>query len=173
MRRLFCCLALSLALPAIADSYTWGDSRFNTGFDEEQKPWEEIKAQLPATPKAENLLPFEVSAASTNRYFIDSASLSVGVDQVVRYTVLIRSQAGAETVNFEGMRCSTGERKIYAFGRSGEWVQNRHARWERATLNVQSSYHRELYFSYFCAESGNLAPLDTIIRRFKTGGYRN
>ena len=171
MRGLIFCIALGLALPALADSYTWGENRFNDYYDDEQQTWTELQAKLPPLPKAENLLPFEVSAASSNRYFLDAASLSVGEDRVTRYTVVIRSQAGAETVNFEGMRCDTGERKIYAFGRAGEWVENRRAHWERAVLNVQSSYHRELYFSYFCA-GGSQGTRDSILHWFKSGGYR-
>jgi hypothetical protein len=54
---------------------------------------------------------------------------------VVRYTVVVKSPAGAETVSFEGMRCESGERKLYAFGRAdgqggGEWSRNRYARWD-------------------------------------------
>lgn len=33
---------------------------FDEDFDDENKPWEEIAVQLPAPPKAENLLPFYV-----------------------------------------------------------------------------------------------------------------
>ena len=174
MRRFACCLvALGLALPGQAASLTWDESKFDTDFDEAQKPWAEIQAQLPPAPKADTLRPFTVDAVSANRYFIDQASLSVGTDGVVRYTVLIRSPAGAETVNYEGMRCETSERKIYAFGRAdGSWAKNRYARWERFSRNLQASYHRELFNSYFCAGGEGLAPLKTIIRRLNSGGYQ-
>ncbi|NWG88017.1 MAG: CNP1-like family protein [Hydrogenophilaceae bacterium] len=172
MRRLLICLALAAALPAQADSYTWG--QFEYDFDEEQKPWEEIQAQLPAAPKAEALIPFTVDATTSNKYFIDNNSLSVGEDGVVRYTVVVVSSQGARTVNFEGMRCTSGERKIYAFGRAnGEWVRNRYPRWEPIKASQQASYHRELFYSYFCAGGEGLADLARIRYRLKTGGYRN
>ncbi|MEW5893319.1 MAG: CNP1-like family protein [Pseudomonadota bacterium] len=171
MRRLLFCLALLLAQPAFAASPSWGS--FETDFDEEQKPWQEIQAQLPPAPQANALIPFSVDATATAKYYIDNNSLSVGEDGVVRYTVVIVSAQGARTVNFEGMRCATGERKIYAFGRpNGEWVRNRYPRWEPIKARQQASYQRELYFSYFCAGGEGLASLATIRYRLKTGGYR-
>lgn len=172
MRRLASFLfALGLSLPAPAASLAWGDGK--PDLDEERQPWEEIQAGLPPAPKAEALRPFSVDAVPGNRYFIDENSLSVGVDGVIRYTVSIRSQAGAETVNYEGMRCATGERKIYAFGRpDGSWSPNRHARWERFPKNLQTGYHRELFYGYFCADGGGVPSIERIRHWLKTGGYR-
>ncbi|TCS73948.1 CNP1-like family protein [Sulfuritortus calidifontis] len=173
MRQLLLCLALAAALPVQADSYTWGKKQFEYDYDEEKKPWEEIQAQMPAAPKAEALMPFTLDATATGKYYIDGNSLSVGEDGVVRYTVVIVSAQGARTVNFEGMRCTTGERKIYAFGRpNGEWARNRYPRWEPINARQQSSYHRELFFSYFCAGGEGLPDLARIQYRLKTGGYR-
>lgn len=171
MRRLACCLALSLALPALADSLTWGTSKYD--LDEDSKPWEELQAQLPPAPKAEALRPFTIDAASANRYFIDENSVSVGGDGVIRYTVLIRSPSGAETVNYEGMRCATGERKLYAFGQAdGSWKKNRYARWERFPKNLQASYHRELFYGYFCPDGSGVQSAERIRHWLRSGGYR-
>jgi len=41
--------------------------------------------------------------------YIDSKSLSVGTDGVVRYSVVIVSGSGARNVLFEGLRCATRE----------------------------------------------------------------
>jgi hypothetical protein len=147
-------LVLSLAvLPAWADSndsLIFGNSPENQ-FEDESKPWQEVQALLPAYPKQENLLAFSVSSATSNRYAIDSASLSVGTDGVVRYTVVIDSPRGARTVNFEGMRCDPSEYKIYAFGHAdNNWSKNPHAKWEPYKLRSLLSYHKSLYENYFC-----------------------
>ncbi len=166
-------LALILGLqPSAAD---WGKPRYD--FDEEQKPWQEAEVRLPPYPKAEHLLPFEVSAAR-QRHYIDMASLSVGEDGVVRYTVVIRSPAGAETVRFEGMRCDNGERKLYAFGRpdgagGGTWSENRNARWEPIPVREAASYQRELFYHYLCTVEGK-GNLAAIRRYLRQGGlYRD
>ncbi len=183
MRRFPALLAAFLVLPVHAagspESSIWGDSyrAFESDFDENVKAWQEIQAQIPAYPQAGNLVPFTVSAATRNQYFVDLPSVSTGADGVVRYTVVIRSPSGAETVSFEGMRCDNGERKLYAFGRpdgkgGGEWSRNRHARWEAIKERQQTSYQRELFYHYFCTVEvhGNL---QAIQRLLKSGGLHD
>jgi hypothetical protein len=143
---------------AVPRSSIWGDSYgladFERDFDDDTKVWKEVQASIPPYPKAENLIPFEVSSATRNKHFVDLPSVSIGADGVVRYTVVVKSPAGAETVSFEGMRCESGERKLYAFGRAdgqggGEWSRNRYARWDAIKGRQQTSYHRELLLSLF------------------------
>ncbi|MEW6676700.1 MAG: CNP1-like family protein [Pseudomonadota bacterium] len=147
------------------DSFAKGD--FEYEFDENAKAWTEIQSQIPPYPKAENLVEFIVSSATSNRFYIDYPSISVGQDGVVRYTVLIRSPAGAETVSFEGMRCETGERKLYAFGRkNGDWSRNRYAKWEFIPVRQATSHQRELFFHYLCAveTAGDLKKIQYAVR---------
>ncbi len=168
MRAIACLICLLHALPSYAE-----EAQFEYDFDADKKPWKEIEAQLPAPPKQQDLLRVEVGPASRHEHFVDRASLSVGEDGVVRYTMLIRTAGGAENVSYEGMRCSEGERKLYAFGRSnGEWSRNRHARWEPIRARDQGGYHRALFFDYFCAGGGGSPDLDRIRRHLETGGYR-
>ena len=87
--------------------------------DYEVKKWEEVAVQLPASPKESSLQPFYVSATTDNRFWVDLDSVSVGSDGVVRYTLVVRTGTGAKNVSYEGMRCETRERRLYAFGRSG------------------------------------------------------
>ena len=83
------------------------------------------------------------------------ASLSSGDDGVVRFTVVVRTAGGAENITYEGMRCTTGERKLYAFGRGdGEWSRNKYARWEPIDARGATSYHKELFYHYFCMVDG-------------------
>lgn len=167
-------LILALFLPVALAG--WGD--FEYDFDADKKPWQEIEAELPPYPRAQRLVPFEVSAASRNRHYLDEDSLSVGEDGVVRYTVVVRTPSGAENVSFEGMRCESGERKLYAFGRpdgkgGGSWSRNRHARWEPIQSRLATGYHRELFYHYLCTVEGK-GDLAAIRRYLRQGGlYRN
>lgn len=182
MRYLITLILGLLAVPALADrdATVWGDSynpgNFEYDFDANAKAWKEVQAQLPPYPKAENLVEFTVSAATSNRFYIDFPSIHVGQDGVVRYTVLIKSPAGAETVSFEGMRCETGERKLYAFGHKdgqggGEWSRNRYAKWELIPARQATSHQRELFFHYLCTvdTAGDLKKIQYAV---KTGGVR-
>ena len=61
------------------------------GFEEdyEKQAWQEIQFQMPAAPKSESLIPFYVSAATDNRFFVDGSSVSVGSDGVVRFVMVV------------------------------------------------------------------------------------
>jgi len=163
-----------------AESRFFGDagrSAFESDFEEPGKAWQEIQAQLPPYPKAGDLFAFEVSSSTSNRYFLDFPSVSADADGVVRYTVVIRSPTGAETVSYEGMRCENGERKLYAFGRAdgkggGEWSRNRYAKWEAIKSRQQTGYHRELFFHYLCTVDGAVN-LQEIRRLIKAGGQHD
>lgn len=119
--------------------------------DYESKGWRELEFQLPEAPKQESLLPFYVSAATDNRFFVDGATLSVGSDGVVRYVLLVLSPQGGRNLTFEGMRCETRERRIYASGRAdGTWSKARKNEWVRIQDLPSKQHHAVLFLEYFC-----------------------
>ncbi|MFO7543108.1 MAG: CNP1-like family protein [Thiobacillus sp.] len=139
--------ALLLYLPLVAHA-EWG--QFDYEF-EQDKPWVEVAAQLPAYPKAENLIPFNVSSATRNKHFVDAESVSVGEDKVVRYTVVVEAAGGAKTISFEGLRCESAERRLYAYGHpDGTWSKARNAGWENIKLRSLLSYRKALFEDIFC-----------------------
>jgi hypothetical protein len=139
---------LLLCLPLAA--YAWGD--FDHEFDQD-KSWSEVAVQLPPYPKDENLIPFSVSSATRNAYFVDAKSISVGADKAVRYTVVIKAAGGAKNVSFEGLRCDTAERRLYAYGHpDGTWSKARNGGWEDIKLRSQLSYQKALYEDHFCPD---------------------
>lgn len=117
----------------------------------EAKSWQEIDVQFPAGIREESLKSFYVSAATDNRFFIDLATLSVGSDGVVRYVLLVVTSEGARNVTFEGLRCASQERRIYAAGRrDGSWSKSRNSNWVRIQNVYGNRHHAALYLDYFC-----------------------
>lgn len=144
-------------------------SQFEEDFDDKNKPWQEMAVQLPAPPKQENLRPFFVSATTTQSFAIDAKSLSVGTDGVIRYTLVATSQAGAKNISYEGIRCASYERKLYAFGRQdGSWSRSRHDQWEQIKDNAANRQHAALFKDYFCMEQSIAGNADEIIRRISS-----
>ena len=143
-------LAVILILhTSAAMARNWGE--FDYEFENE-KPWVELEHKLPGYPKPENLLPFFVSAATDNLFYVDAPSISVGEDGVVRYTLLVKSPEGALNVSFEGMRCATREKRIYAFGRAdGHWSKARFAKWEPIRYADRNRQHHMLFDDFFCS----------------------
>lgn len=163
-----------LMLPAVCmgdRSITDPDTMPNPNYVEDTTPWKEFAASLPAYPKNENLIPFDVSSATANKFMIDAASLSVGEDGVVRYTVVIESPRGARTVNFEGMRCDPPEFKIYGFGQeNGEWTENKRAAWQPFKMRSLLSYHKALFEDHFCPNWIRIMDAEEGIYNLKHGG---
>lgn len=113
--------------------------------------WQELDVSLPPAPKQENLIPFYVSAATENKFFIDGDSLSVGSDGVVRYSLLVLTPEGGRNLTFEGMRCEARERRIYASGRrDGTWSPVRKVEWVRILDAYANRQHAALFLEYFC-----------------------
>lgn len=145
------------------------------GFEEQPKEaWKENDVALPAFPQDTGLLPFVVGAVRDKSFAIDRASIAVGTDGVIRYSLVITSSRGAQNVTYEGMRCDTGERRVYAYGRSDKtWAKASSDKW----VPMQGStndYRVALYADYFCTV-GAPAVMNAkqAIRRLELGGNTN
>ena len=127
---------------------------------------------LPAAPAKENLLPFYVSPQATMNFAIDAPSVSVTPDGVVRFTLVITSTEGARNVSYEGMRCKTAERKLYATGGAdGNWSASRNDAWSQIRDVGANRQYAALYKDYFCdfgSVAGNAAAIVKRIRQKKT-----
>lgn len=156
--------ALLLCLPLAAHA-EWAQFEFD-----QDKPWSEMAAELPAYPQAANLVEVDVSSATRHRHFVDTASISVGEDKVVRYTMVIEAAGGARNVSFEGMRCETGERRLYAYGQpDGSWSKARSAGWEPIRFRSVRSYHKALYEDHFCPDGITVRDVRTAVRSLQRG----
>jgi len=117
--------------------------------EDASKEWQETEVQLPAAPKAEDLLNFYQSG--TQSFAIDSKSVSVAKDGTVRYTLVATSSSGVKNISYEGIRCETYEKKLYAFGRpDGSWSRSRRDAWDRISETSINKQHHLLYTDYFC-----------------------
>jgi len=127
---------------------------------------------LPAAPARENLLSFYVSPQATMNFAIDAPSVSVTPDGVVRFTLVITSTEGARNVSHEGIRCKTGERKLYATGGAdGNWSASRNDAWSQIRDVGANRQYAALYKDYFCefgSVAGNAASIVKRIRQKKT-----
>lgn len=121
------------------------------GEDDSPKQWRELDVPFPSPPTADALIPLYVSAATANRFYVDGVSLSVGADEVIRYVLVVETPGGVRNVTFEGMRCESRSRRIYASGRSdGVWSKARNSDWVRISDAYANRQHAALFMEYFC-----------------------
>ncbi len=127
-------------------------SGFAGGADEVESPSEsEAAITPPPFPRHRDLIEFPVSSATTNRFFVDGSTLSPGKDGIVRYVLVIQSAGGATNVSFEGLRCATGEYRVFATGRGdGSWAPARLASWRKIDGITVNRHHVALYREFFC-----------------------
>ena len=182
MCRLSTCVAFVLCVSVghIANARTYDDviGPFEGSSDsaddfEEGAPWREGVAELPDPPKDENLVEVDIDRIGGGfKVFLDRPSLSIGEDDIVRYTVVLRTRGGANNVFFEGIRCDTQQYKRYAFGNlKGGFQKPRETRWQGISSARRGDYHYELYSDYFCEASvpRSMKRIDRILKGYDAG----
>lgn len=142
--------------------------------DPDAPQWEEEELRLPAFPQETNLREFYVSPTTTHKFFIDAATLSVGKDRVVRYTLVVRTSSGAINVSYEGMRCEAREFKVYATGhRDGSWVVARRSLWRPVENKPTNRYHAALSRDFFCPVGNPILSADEGREALRLGKHPN
>jgi hypothetical protein len=136
------------------------------------RPFSEGETTMPALPADADLIPFSVTGTGSFIFAVDSKSISVGKDNVVRYTVVVRSRSGARNVNFEGMRCDSFENKLYATLPQGAtaWQPNLAEggpQWRRMDSISNNNYASALATDYFCDGHTVAGPAPTIVRALR------
>lgn len=155
-------LFLGVATTIQAQSYPDEDS------EAQKKSWQETAIVLPTAFQATDLLPFDVATTVTQTFAIDAKSLSISMDGVIRYTLVAQSQSGAKTISYEGIRCQTFEKKLYAFGRKdGSWSLARRDQWEAIAGSAINRAHVALAQDYFCQNKTSAGDAATILERLK------
>lgn len=137
--------------------------------DSGENEWKELGVSPPAFPKAETLIRFPTSW-TTSEVYVDGATLAVGDDKVVRFVLVIKASGGAENISFEGMRCESGQRRVYAFGRrDGTWSPARVSEWRAVEDARINRHHFEFWRDVFC-ENKATETRAGILRNLQRGG---
>jgi hypothetical protein len=167
--------AVAVAIAASAFAQAPGqrlrDSAADT-IDFTEKPLDELPLQLPAPPQPGDLLEFDPGRPATLRFYIDPASLSVGTDAIVRFTVVVRGDGSASNVSYEAIRCKTRERKVYAYGRAdGTWSAVRAPQWITIYGLNTDGYRSVLYENYFCPSRQIIASAREGVEALRRAGH--
>ena len=166
-------LAAALAGPAAAQQL---DSRGNVipGTEPppkiDQIPKEratERELPPPPPPRAENLLQLDVPHFLGREVFIDRAAISIGQDEIVRYTLVATAASGQKQITYEGVRCGPEEWRGYFLARAdGGWTRDFTSQWQRVNDAGPPAIRYMLAKAYFCTPQGRpVATLEDIFDR--------
>lgn len=151
-------LASLLALfPALAGAQPEGDV-----------DWREAEAPPPPAVSMEKLVPIELPVTEL-RYGVMPSSVAINSDKVVRYVLVATSASGAMNAVYEGIRCLTGEYKVYARYYPGRgWAMTKDAQWQ--SMFTAPSPRAALAIAQEAACSGHATALNAaeILRNLGT-----
>lgn len=118
---------------------------------EEPEPTPAQPVALPSWPAVDALLPIDVDRGDNSvGVWIDPASISVGGDHIVRYTVVIRTGTGVENTMYEGLRCDSRQYQRHAYGSDGSFRPVSASDWKFIRKTARDRYRAILLDDYFC-----------------------
>lgn len=148
------------------------DADWDRGAIDEKKAAPEQAVVLPPYPQESDLVEFASGPSGSHRYFVDASTLDVGADGVVRYTLVVRTAGGASNASFEGIRCKTHEKRLYALGHpQRRWIEARRSVWEPIQAGRSNEHQAVLYAEYFCPDRSIVADRASALRAFAAGTY--
>lgn len=164
--RLFHLAAVLLIFPRVVfadEGMGWTSTPFV-----EPPAWKEEVPELPTYPEKDRLLEVPASQPGDDfRVFIDPDSLSVGGDQVVRYSLVIVSSSGVGNISYEGLHCGKREYRRYAYGSGDAWFPIEASPWQRVRDAGMDHYRHMLYWDYLCNPSRTNLDATAILRMIR------
>ena len=146
----------SFADQSIVDSMTGMDKFKPNDYDESlEVPWVEIETSVKKLPEDGDLAQLPIDRLAANNppleLHVDVKNITLSdKDYVVRSWFVVRSEQGAYNGTYEGIRCATGEYKVYAYAnptRSKPLRVVKMPKWRKAR---KGSYREEMMRDYFC-----------------------
>ena len=167
--RVLACLLL-LPVTLFADSLPSEDGPvgFNPPRYEEKPAWQEQPVVLPAWPHSEHLIELAVNnRGAPFETFIDSNSISVAEDGVVRFTSVQISSNGVWNVTYEGLHCGKRAYRRYAYGIREQWHLLHGSDWQRLTTEGTGRYRYVLYKYFMCRTAESRKDASQIVQKLR------
>lgn len=154
---LLCCSVtplLSAAAEVESDTELYGEQA-TPAYRGSGKEWQEQNIQLPPYPDEKGLIKLDLDLGQYPfTVLVDSRSLSVGDDRVVRFTVVLRSVSGVDNIEYQGIRCSQRMVRRYAWGNRGRFSLVPNSQWRYIQKNLQDRYLEALVRDFLCPLPG-------------------
>ncbi len=170
MIRSICAIVVLFAAAACAPSPDRPGAAGARGAIDTQEPQREAAVTLPPYPQDGNLLEFTFGPAGSHRYFIDTQSLHVSADGIVRYAIVVNAAGGATNVSFEGIRCQGAQKRVYALGRGGnQWIEAKRSDWSPIRFTQPNEYQAGLYADAFCPGRVAVRSREEALKALRSG----
>lgn len=140
--------------------------------DLDRADWAEDEVPPPPAYSLKRLIDIEMPHTSSIRMGIDPGTLNVNVDTgIVRYVVVAQGSS-AVNASYEGIRCATGEYRVYARQvLGGAWSASSDTTWKpmRGQAGVQVRHPFQLARDGLCLGTAVRLNVSEMVRELKTG----
>lgn len=127
--------------------------------------WVEEKAPPPPAYSLEHLIPIDMPRYVSIAVGVDPATITVGMDGIVRYVVVMTNSTGSTNAAYEGIRCVTDEVKTYArMGSSNTWSLVADPQWKAVNDNMPSRHAQAIARQGACDARLATSPAEIINR---------
>jgi hypothetical protein len=134
--------------------------------------WKEHGVPPPPALRTTGLIPLEVPGSSL-RFGVDPGSVAIGADRVIRYVVVATSASGAVNGIYEGLRCDTGEVRVFArHNPDSGWVPAGESLWQAVQSVPNSRYSLQIARNGACVGHGPNGNAAQIVRDLRSGPDR-
>ena len=132
--------------------------------------WKESEVPAPPALRSSGLIPLEMPGSAL-RFGVDPKSVVLDRDGIVRYVVVASSAQGAVNAMYEGIRCNTGEFRIYARHTPDRgWVMVNNSVWRSLQdAALTSRYSMEIARNGACVGNGPNRSAERIVRDLAGG----
>jgi len=130
--------------------------------------WREAEAPPPPALKLDGLIPLDIPG-STLRFGVAPASVAIGSDGIVRYVVVASSTTGTVNAMYEGIRCGTGEFKVYArHNPDSGWTPTKDVAWRSLHAQPMSRHSLLIARTGACVGHGANHSAARIVRDLRS-----
>lgn len=160
-------MRISRVIAVLTVFVAWGALAQLTDLDPD---WKETDVPPPPAFSRDKLVPVDMPPHVTLKFGVDPATLSITKDGVVRYVMVATSSSGNVNAMYEGIRCLTGEVKVYArYTSSGQWKAVDNPQWAPLNGNQPSKHALALARQGACeGRSATAASPTAIVQRLKS-----
>lgn len=130
--------------------------------------WREAQVPPPPPVKRDALIPLEIPRSALS-FGVDPASVALGADGVVRYVIVASSSTGAVNAIYEGVRCGTGEYKVYArYNPDSGWTVTKDSQWRSLHEQPASRHSLLVARTGACLGGGTNGSAEQIVKALRS-----
>ena len=141
----------------------------------EDPNWRESAVPAPPAFDLKRLIRIDSPKGSSLTYGVDPATLSVTPEGIVRYVIAATSKDGGQNIMYEGIRCSTGQHRVYArYSANTGWSPLQEGDWHSLYGSAATRHALTLSLAGVCRDRAVNRSAANIVRTLKAelpGGY--